>query len=182
MLRRSENRSPMHARLGQKPTSARVLAVDGRVFPYREAFVIFAAVLLGLLVLSDARAQERPSGDKPVAAPEPAKADSEAKAAAAAEDASKASDTGSEAVAPEAGSKKDTASSKKDEAGASTRRASSRKAPPGVQELEALVIEGRIQKPEVFYVIGRADAEFESQRRRKGFVDRIVKSVEDNPF
>ncbi|GMV43300.1 MAG: hypothetical protein AMXMBFR64_50160 [Myxococcales bacterium] len=56
------------------------------------------------------------------------------------------------------------------------------KAPPRVQELEALVIEGRIQKPEVFYVLGRTDARYGDREVKKSFVDKVVQSVRDNPF
>jgi hypothetical protein len=58
----------------------------------------------------------------------------------------------------------------------------SRKGPPRVIELEELVIEGRIQKPEVFYVLGRASSRYEKLELKRDFVDRIVKSVENNPF
>jgi hypothetical protein len=51
-----------------------------------------------------------------------------------------------------------------------------------VEELDALVIEGRIQKPEVFYVIGRAQAAQRDEKLRKSFVKEIVDSVKDNPF
>ena len=57
-----------------------------------------------------------------------------------------------------------------------------RKAPPKVVELEEMVIEGRIQKPEVFYILGRAEARYQDVKLDKGFVDRILKSVESNPF
>lgn len=56
------------------------------------------------------------------------------------------------------------------------------KAPPRVQELEALVIEGRIQKPEVFYVLGRTDARYGDRDVKKSFVDKVLQSVRDNPF
>ena len=57
-----------------------------------------------------------------------------------------------------------------------------RKGPPRVIELEELIIEGRIQKPEVFYVLGRASSRYEKLELKRDFVDRIVKSVENNPF
>jgi hypothetical protein len=56
------------------------------------------------------------------------------------------------------------------------------KAPPKIEELEALVIEGRIQKPEVFYVIGRSDTRYKGQELRRSFVHKIPESVEGNPF
>ena len=57
-----------------------------------------------------------------------------------------------------------------------------RKAPPRVVELEELVVEGRIQKPEVFYVLGRAETRYSSLTEKKSFVDRIKTSVDENPF
>lgn len=51
-----------------------------------------------------------------------------------------------------------------------------------IEQLEALVIEGKVQKPEVFYVLGRADARFVRQQIRKTFTEKIITSVADNPF
>ena len=67
-------------------------------------------------------------------------------------------------------------------AGASKKGKRAEKAPPRVQELEALVIEGRIQKPEVFYVLGRTDARYGEREVTKSFVDKVLRSVHDNPF
>jgi hypothetical protein len=53
---------------------------------------------------------------------------------------------------------------------------------PKVQELEELQIIGRIQKPEVFYVLGRSDFSYKGLNLKKSFVDRIKKSVRNNPF
>ena len=63
-----------------------------------------------------------------------------------------------------------------------TAKKTNRKAPPKVVELEEMVIEGRIQKPEVFYILGRAEARYQDVKLDKGFVERIIKSVESNPF
>lgn len=101
--------------------------------------------------------------------------------------------TGAGAKTPEAGSEggdtisEGAADKAKEEAGKKPAARSSkstvrRMAPPKVEELEALVIEGRIQKPEVFYVIGRAEADYRDQKLKKSFVKEILKSVEDNPF
>jgi len=57
-----------------------------------------------------------------------------------------------------------------------------RKAPPRIVELEELVVEGRIQKPEVFYVLGRAETRYSGLTEKKSFVDRIKTSVDENPF
>ncbi|MCC6620110.1 MAG: hypothetical protein IT385_02575 [Deltaproteobacteria bacterium] len=53
---------------------------------------------------------------------------------------------------------------------------------PRVIELEAMVIEGKISKPQVFYVLGRSRVEYESLKLQRTFVDRIVTSAKKNPF
>ena len=57
-----------------------------------------------------------------------------------------------------------------------------RKRGPKVIELEAMVIEGKISKPQVFYVLGRSRVEYENLRLQRTFVDRIVTSAKKNPF
>lgn len=51
-----------------------------------------------------------------------------------------------------------------------------------IQQLEELTIIGRIQKPEVFYVLGRSDFSYKGLNLKRSFVDRIRKSVRNNPF
>lgn len=53
---------------------------------------------------------------------------------------------------------------------------------PGVTALDELVVIGRIQKPEVFYVLGRSDFRYKGLDLKKSFVERIKKSVRSNPF
>jgi len=53
---------------------------------------------------------------------------------------------------------------------------------PGVTALDELVVIGRIQKPEVFYVLGRSDFRYKGLALKKSFVERIKKSVRSNPF
>lgn len=53
---------------------------------------------------------------------------------------------------------------------------------PKAQELEELVVFGKIQKPEVFYVLGRTDFAYKGLALKKSFVDQIGKSVRSNPF
>ncbi len=48
---------------------------------------------------------------------------------------------------------------------------------PKAEELEALVIEGKVTKPEVFYVLGRAEHRYQGLFVRKSFVDEVVRSV-----
>ena len=71
---------------------------------------------------------------------------------------------------------------KKNDPAPSTEGTRRKKAPPKVIELEALVIEGRIQKPEVFYVLGRAGSRYTHKERRKIFTHKVLSSVKDNPF
>lgn len=52
----------------------------------------------------------------------------------------------------------------------------------GVIQLEGLVIEGKIAKPQVFYVLGRSAVRYESLRLDQSFVHRIVESARRNPF
>ena len=69
-----------------------------------------------------------------------------------------------------------------DKPSGTARRRAAPKAAPGVEELEALVIEGRIQKPEVFYVLGRAGYHYRGLPVRRSFVPRIVESLKRNPL
>ncbi len=53
----------------------------------------------------------------------------------------------------------------------------------GVEEIsEELVIVGKIQKPEVFYVLGRSEFAYRGMKLKRSFVDEIKRSVRDNPF
>jgi hypothetical protein len=56
------------------------------------------------------------------------------------------------------------------------------KAPPRVIELEEMVIEGKVAKPQVFYVLGRSRVEYENLKMQRVFVDRIISSAKKNPF
>jgi len=56
------------------------------------------------------------------------------------------------------------------------------KSAPTIQELEEMRVEGKIQKPEVFYVLSRTETRYKLPIRSEDFVDRIVRSVEKNPF
>ena len=57
-----------------------------------------------------------------------------------------------------------------------------RKGPPKVIELETMVIEGKVAKPQVFYVLGRSRISYEGIKLERSFVDRIVESARRNPF
>lgn len=54
--------------------------------------------------------------------------------------------------------------------------------PPKVIELEALTIEGRVAKPQVFYVLGRSRVEYENLRMQRIFVERILETARKNRF
>jgi len=56
------------------------------------------------------------------------------------------------------------------------------RAPPKVIELEAMVIDGKVSKPQVFYVLGRSRVEYENLKLQRTFVDRIVTSAKKSPF
>jgi hypothetical protein len=61
---------------------------------------------------------------------------------------------------------------------ASARQAGSKK----VIRLDALTVEGRIQKPEAFYVLPRSSLSFDELQKTESFVPKIEKSVEKEPF
>jgi len=60
--------------------------------------------------------------------------------------------------------------------------AATKKGAPKVIELEALVIEGKVAKPQVFYVLGRSRVQYENLKKQRVFVDRIVEGANQNPF
>jgi hypothetical protein len=51
-----------------------------------------------------------------------------------------------------------------------------------VLRLEALTVEGRIQKPEAFYILQRSQLSFEELNRTESFLPKVEKSVEAEPF
>jgi hypothetical protein len=51
-----------------------------------------------------------------------------------------------------------------------------------VIRLEAITVEGRIQKPQAFYILPRSNLNFDELNRTETFVPRVVKSVEKEPF
>jgi hypothetical protein len=53
---------------------------------------------------------------------------------------------------------------------------------PRVIELDALTIEGRVAKPQVFYVLGRSRIEYENLRMQRVFVERILETARKNRF
>ena len=51
-----------------------------------------------------------------------------------------------------------------------------------VIKLDTLTVEGRIQKPEAFYVLPRSTLNFDELQKSESFVPRIEKSVQKDPF
>jgi hypothetical protein len=51
-----------------------------------------------------------------------------------------------------------------------------------VIKLEAITIEGRIQKPQAFYILQRQNLNFDELNRTESFLNKVLKSVEHDPF
>ncbi|MFZ5470773.1 MAG: hypothetical protein ACOZIN_15185 [Myxococcota bacterium] len=51
-----------------------------------------------------------------------------------------------------------------------------------VIRLDAITVEGRIQKPQAFYILQRSNLNFEDLNRTESFVPKVEKSVEKDPF
>ena len=51
-----------------------------------------------------------------------------------------------------------------------------------VIRLEAIKVEGRIQKPQAFYILPRSNLNFEGLELRQSFIRKIVRSVDKEPF
>lgn len=51
-----------------------------------------------------------------------------------------------------------------------------------VIRLEAIKVEGRIQKPQAFYILQRSNLNFESLDLKQSFVPKILRTVEGAPF
>ncbi|HPM78826.1 MAG TPA: hypothetical protein PK961_17175 [bacterium] len=52
----------------------------------------------------------------------------------------------------------------------------------GFMELDPIVVEGQIQRPQAAYIIQRATMEFGLQAKRMSFVNLIEHSIEEDPF
>jgi hypothetical protein len=53
---------------------------------------------------------------------------------------------------------------------------------PKVIQLEEIKIEGRVQKPNAFYILNRSNIGYEVLELRTSFVQDIVRSVRRDPF
>ena len=51
-----------------------------------------------------------------------------------------------------------------------------------VIRLEELKVEGRIQKPQAFYLLQRSNLNFDDLNREESFLPKVVESVEKAPF
>lgn len=51
-----------------------------------------------------------------------------------------------------------------------------------VIRLEAITVEGRIQKPQAFYILQRSSLNFDELNRTESFLPKLVKSVDKDPF
>ncbi len=51
-----------------------------------------------------------------------------------------------------------------------------------VIRLEAIKVEGRIQKPQAFYILQRSNLNFEGLELKQSFIPKILDSVEKDPF
>ncbi|MHA7629022.1 hypothetical protein [Corallococcus sp. M7] len=61
-------------------------------------------------------------------------------------------------------------------------QASAPKKPAKTIRLEAIQVEGRIQKPEAFYFLDRSKPSFDDLNRTESFVPKVVQSVQQDPF
>jgi len=51
-----------------------------------------------------------------------------------------------------------------------------------VIRLETITVEGRIQKPQAFYILQRSNLNFGELEKNPSLLDKIVKSVDRDPF
>ncbi len=58
----------------------------------------------------------------------------------------------------------------------------SKKRQPRVIQLEEIVIEGRVQKPNAFYILNRSNLGYEVLELRTSFLRKVVRSVQKEPF
>ena len=53
---------------------------------------------------------------------------------------------------------------------------------PKVIELEEIKIEGRVQKPNAFYILNRSSIGYEVMELRTSFVQEVIRAVRGAPF
>ncbi len=59
---------------------------------------------------------------------------------------------------------------------------SKKKRQPRVIQLEEIVIEGRVQKPNAFYILNRSNLGYGVLELRTSFLREVVRSVQQEPF
>jgi len=52
----------------------------------------------------------------------------------------------------------------------------------GIIDLGEITVEGKVQKPQVFYVLGRSQFRYQGLKLRRSFIYRILQSTRKNPF
>ena len=57
-----------------------------------------------------------------------------------------------------------------------------KKRQPRIIQLEEIVIEGRVQKPNAFYILNRSNLGYEVLELRTSFLRKVVRSVQKEPF
>ena len=63
-----------------------------------------------------------------------------------------------------------------------TRAQDAKRRQPRVIQLEEIVIEGRVQKPNAFYILNRSNLGYEVLELRTSFLREILRSVQKEPF
>jgi hypothetical protein len=54
--------------------------------------------------------------------------------------------------------------------------------PKRVIRLDAMKVEGRIQKPQAFYILQRRNLDFEALKLKRSFLPKILESIKEPPF
>jgi hypothetical protein len=60
--------------------------------------------------------------------------------------------------------------------------AQGKKRAPKVIQLEEIVIEGRVQKPNAFYILNRSNLGYEVMELKTSFLDEVIQAVRRKPF
>lgn len=63
-----------------------------------------------------------------------------------------------------------------------TAQSQSKRREPKVIQLEEIRIEGRVQKPNAFYILNRSQLGYEVMDLRTSFLRKIVRTVQNEPF
>ena len=53
---------------------------------------------------------------------------------------------------------------------------------PRVIQLEEITIEGKVQKPNAFYVLTRSNLAFDKRELKKSFIKEVIRAVNKKPF